>query len=376
MLAYINFPSWISPRVFSFLPEGSFLDIIRWYGLSYIFAIVLAYIQSLYIIKHDKITTINKDKLDDFFFWAVVGVILGARIFFCIFYDFGYYAHHIWEILIPIRNGKFAGFQGMSYHGGAIGVTIAALIFTKLKKINFREICDTIFPAIPLGYTLGRLANFMNGELWGRPTTAPWGMIFKNARTPLNYQKTQEVMSKLGWKVVENGTKVVDKMGHTINGVLGHLSQFGYDVTGQANQGANLIPAINLPRHPSQLYEAFFEGIVLYLIMWFIGRRFKPFKGFLASLYLAGYGTFRIVIEFFRQPDIQFANFVNGKFIGTVAGGITMGQILSILMVVSAIFVGIYFYFLSKKDNTELSDKPVINNLTEKNRKKRINKKK
>lgn len=421
MLAFINYPSWLKPEIFSFLniPDGSlfsFLNFLRWYGLMYVIGFIVSYFQSIYILKKDDLQTLNKSIIEEYYFWAILGLIFGGRIFSCIVYNFNYYIRHPFEIIIPFHNGQFVGYAGMAFHGAAMGVFLVSILFTykyipyeinsehfkhnilskitnfndkkillniykenkeknvfyideknKKKKIfnlkktssnrknisrifksikyklNFRELCDLVFPIIPLGYTFGRIGNFINSELWGRITASPIGMLFKNAdKVPLNLESTQKVINQLGWKINETLFKVFNSSGKEIKDTLGYVS----------DQNGNLtnILGINLPRHPSQLYEAFFEGIVLFLIMWFPARKFKPFKGFMASAYLIFYSIFRFFIEFFREPDSQFSNIKQGKYIGFILGKLSMGQILSVLMIIFGIGLGIYFYYLSKKD--------------------------
>ncbi|OHD12300.1 MAG: prolipoprotein diacylglyceryl transferase, partial [Spirochaetes bacterium GWB1_27_13] len=220
------------------------------------------------------------------------------------------------------------------------GIFLASLIYIKVKKVNFRELCDVIFPSIPLGYTFGRLGNFINGELYGRITSSPIGMFFPDAqKLPIKFPEVSKVINDIGWKINELNQTVVDGAGNIINNVLGKMTISGEEVT-----------TINLPRHPSQLYEAFFEGIVLFFIVWFLGRKYKPFKGFTASVYLVGYALARIFVEFFRQPDSQFANIEQGKLTGFIVSFFSMGQILSFLMILFAIGLGFYFYKLSLDD--------------------------
>jgi phosphatidylglycerol:prolipoprotein diacylglycerol transferase len=159
----------------------------------------------------------------------------------------------------------------MSYHGGLIGVVMVFILFCRKHKINFWHFGDLFCPAIPLGYTFGRIGNFINGELWGRVTTMPWGMYF-----PLDST-------------------------HSL-------------------------------RHPSQLYEALFEGIVLFILLWLI-RKKKLFDGFLIGIYIGGYGFVRFFIEFFREPDYQ---------LGFVLGFMSMGQVLCLLMMAAGITVLIW----------------------------------
>ena len=258
MLLTIPYPSWLRPEIFSGLP-------IRWYGLMYIVAFGVAFLLYRYQVRERKFP-MSDDDLSGLFFWGILALLLGARIFSTIIYDISdIYRRQPWLIFWPFRNGEFTGLQGMSYHGGAFGGLIAVVIFAKVKRFSFREIGDMFAAAIPLGFTFGRLGNFINGELYGRVTTSPIGMIFPNAaRLPASESWVQEIA----------------------------------EITGVAITG----PWVNLPRHPSQLYQAFFEGIVLWAIIWFFRNR-KPFKGFLVGLYFLGYGVFRFFIEYFRQPD-------------------------------------------------------------------------
>ncbi|HPO49667.1 MAG TPA: prolipoprotein diacylglyceryl transferase [Spirochaetota bacterium] len=362
MLSFIDFPSFIKPEVFGFLnlPQNHFLNIFRWYGMMYIVALSVAYFQINYLLKKEKFITVNKKNFDDFFFWAVVGLVVGARFFSCLIYDTFYYLQHPIEIFFPFREGKFIGFQGMSFHGGAIGVFTAAVIYTTLNKVDFRELCDLCFPSIPLGYTFGRLGNFINQELYGRVTSSPIGFLFPGAeKLPVNIPDVQRVMSKLGWRVSDGS--VIDNSGNVISNLLDNITINGID---------SLV--INLPRHPSQLYEAFFEGVVLFFIMWFIGRRIKIFPGFRGSLYLASYALFRFFIEFFRQPDYQFANYSQGKYVGSIAAGLSMGQILCILMFLCAIALGIFFYKAPKtqsiNDNGSKKSKKASKDIKSRNR--------
>ena len=254
-----NLPAQISPVLFSI---GSFQ--LRYYSLMYIIAFVLVYLMVSYRIKHENYEY-STETIQDYMVWAMLGVIFGGRLGYVLFYNFSYYLQHPLEIILPFdfSNGiKFIGLSGMSYHGGLIGVAVVSLYFCLKNKINFWRFADLFMPAVPLGYTFGRIGNFINGELFGRATTMPWGMYF-----PLD--PTQQL------------------------------------------------------RHPSQLYEAFFEGIVLFAILWLL-RKKKHFDGYLLGSYLCGYGFVRFIIEFFREPDYQ---------LGFVLGFLSMGQVLCLLMI-------------------------------------------
>jgi phosphatidylglycerol:prolipoprotein diacylglycerol transferase len=261
--AWQNLPAQMSPSLFSI---GSFQ--LRYYSLMYIVAFIVVYLLVLYRIKNEKYEY-NAETIQDYMVWAMIGVIVGGRLGYVLFYNFGYYWQHPLEIILPFdfSNGmKFIGLSGMSYHGGLLGVAAASAYFCIKNKINLWRFADLLCPAIPLGYMFGRIGNFINGELFGRITTVSWGMYF-----PLD--------------------------------------------------------STNSLRHPSQLYEAFFEGIVLFLILWLI-RKKRPFEGFLLGMYISGYGLVRFFLEFFREPDYQ---------LGLFFSVISMGQILCLLMILGEI---------------------------------------
>jgi len=263
MLLAIQFPSWLKPEIIPGLP-------FRWYGLMYIAAFGVAFMLYRRQVR-ERNFPITEDDLSGVFFWGILALLLGARIFSTLVYESSsIYLTQPWLIFWPFRDGKFTGFQGMSYHGGVIGGILAAIIFSKVKKFEFREIGDMFAASIPLGYTFGRLGNFINGELYGRITTSPMGMYFPHGGIS---------PSSRDFALIRNGA---ESMGlSAITGPDGSL---------------------NYPRFPSQLYEMLFEGIVLWAFIWFFRNR-KPFKGFLISLYLAGYGFIRFILEYFREPD-------------------------------------------------------------------------
>lgn len=266
--AWQQLPAHLSPALFSI---GSFQ--LRYYSLMYLVAFAVVYFLTTYRIKNENYDY-NAEILQDYLVWAMLGVILGGRLGYALFYNFGYYVRHPLEIILPFdfSNGfRFVGISGMSYHGGLIGVIIVSILFCRKYRIDFWQFGDLLCPAIPLGYMFGRIGNFINGELYGRVTTMPWGMYF-----PLD--STQSL------------------------------------------------------RHPSQLYEAFFEGIVLFIFLWWM-RKKKKFDGFLIGLYICGYGLVRFFIEFFREPDYQ---------LGFVLGFMSMGQVLCLLMMATGISILIW----------------------------------
>jgi phosphatidylglycerol:prolipoprotein diacylglycerol transferase len=265
MNTFIQWWNHIPEHLDPYLIEiGSFR--IGWYGLMYLAAFATSYILCLYRVKREGIGY-SKEFIQDYLIWGAVGLIVGARLGYVMIYNPGYYASHPLEIILPFEfdeGFRYTGISGMSYHGGVLGVVAATVLYLKRRKLGFWRFSEFFTPAIPLGYTFGRIGNFINGELYGRVTTVPWGMYF-----PL-------------------------------------------DPTGRL-------------RHPSQLYEAFFEGIALFALLWLL-RKKSPFEGFMLSLYLMGYGTVRFFIEFFREPD---------QHLGSVLGPLSMGQMLCVLMVLA-----------------------------------------
>ena len=256
-----HLPEHITPYLFSI---GTFQ--LRYYSLMYIVAFVLVYFLVIYRIKNEKYKYTAED-IQDYLVWAMIGVLLGARLGYVLIYNFVYYLQHPLEIFLPFSFAdgiRFIGISGMSYHGGVIGVIIMSVLFCRKRKIDFWKFADLICPAIPLGYTFGRLGNFINGELFGRATTMPWGMYF-----PLD--------------------------------------------------------ATNTLRHPSQLYEAAFEGILLFIILWLL-RKKTGVNGYLLGLYIFGYGLARFIVEFFREPDFA-------------VGPISIGQFLCLLMMLAGIMI-------------------------------------
>ncbi|NQT58409.1 MAG: prolipoprotein diacylglyceryl transferase [Bacteroidetes bacterium] len=306
-MMYSNFPSWITPEIIPGFP-------LRWYGLMYIIAFSITFILFTYQLKRSDVS-MNQDASISLFLWTILGLLVGSRIFATLIYDAsGYYLTHPWMIFWPFRNGSFTGLQGMSYHGGVFGAVAGSYLYCRKKKLNYFQIADMITAGIPLGYTFGRLGNFINGELWGRVTTHPFGIVFPYApRFSTQISWVREIADKLGIPL-ENTT------------------------------------IVNLPRHPSQLYEAAFEGVFLWLIIWFLLRNRKKFHGFILSLYLMGYGIVRFFIEYFREPDRDLGFiFAWGQESEPTAlflspWNFSMGQLLNLLMAIS----GLILFFLMK----------------------------
>lgn len=311
MLLYIDYPSWLHPEI---IPGFKYL---RWYGLMYLVAFFIAYLFFKYQVKKGEVLSLCKQKKDmtaddisNVFMYGIIGLLLGARIFGTVVYNASYYLTRPHLIFWPFSSvgGKlnFTGFQGMSYHGGFIGGFFGVLLWCKLNKFDFLAIADIMALSIPFGYTFGRLGNFANGELYGRITTSRVGMIFP--QVPMQ----ERFDASLGWVknfAIQSGITIQD--------------------------GAKVI---NLPRHPSQLYEALFEGLILGLILFFV-RKKKAFNGFITCLYAFGYGFFRFIIEYFRQPDADLGYVINGTgssniYVYESWKNLSMGHVLCLTMMI------------------------------------------
>lgn len=280
MIIHPNF----NPVAISF---GSFS--IHWYALSYVLAFVLFMWLGRIRIKQNN-SPFTKESLDDMLTYGILGVILGGRLGYCLFYQPAYFAAHPVDIF-KVWQG------GMSFHGGFLGVVIASLLFAKKHGISWIKCADGIAPLVPLGLASGRMGNFINGELWGRLTdpTAFWAMGF-----PTAYHADIALLPMLP----ENLQQA--------------FWQYGV-----------------LPRHPSPLYELALEGIVLFIILWLFSKKPRP-VGQVAALFLAGYGLFRFIIEFTRQPD---------EHLGLLSFGLSMGQWLSLPMFV----IGVIWFIVAGK---------------------------
>lgn len=307
-MLYIQYPSWIHPEVIPGLP-------VRWYGVMYLIAFVVTYLLFNWQIKKKKLD-IPSDLVLSMFFWAILGLLIGARIFAATIYDpTRSYISQPWLIFWPFdQRGNFTGLQGMSFHGGLIGCLISIIIFLRVKKQDFALWGDMLVEAVPLGYTFGRLGNFINGELYGKVSDAPWAILFPQARpVPAGETWAQEIARNTGIPIPDGTT------------------------------------LINLPRHPSQLYEALFEGLILWLILWFIFRKHKPFKGFSIGVYMIGYSVFRFMIEYFREPDpgleyvVKLGPKDNPPQVFQSLLNFSTGQILNFIMLAGGILIILIF---------------------------------
>ncbi|MBF0620917.1 MAG: prolipoprotein diacylglyceryl transferase [Magnetococcales bacterium] len=239
---------------------------LRWYGLMYSLAFLLGWPLISWRVKRLHPDWSSED-VADMLVWLLLGIVLGGRLGYVVFYNFSYFIDHPLDIFMVWQGG-------MSFHGGVIGVLAACVLFSRKRSIPCLELADLVVPVVPLGLFLGRIGNFINGELWGRTTDLPWAMIFPTGGP--------------------------------------------------------------LPRHPSQLYEAFLEGIFLFTILWIISLK-QRVPGVLLGLFLVGYGICRFAVEFVREPD---------GHIGLLAMDFTLGQWLSLPMII--IGSGLIFWVVKR----------------------------
>jgi phosphatidylglycerol:prolipoprotein diacylglycerol transferase len=251
---------------------------IRWYGLMYLLAFALVIVLGRMRAQKSMLTGWRTQDVDDMLYYGVFGVILGGRLGYVLFYKPLYYLAHPLEIAAVWQGG-------MSFHGGFLGVLVAMAFYARSRHKRWLDVMDFVAPLVPLGLAAGRLGNFINAELWGRPTDGTWGMVF---------------------------------------------------------------PTVDaLPRHPSQLYELTLEGLVLFALLWWYSQRRRP-MGAVSGLFLVGYGTARFISEFAREPDV---------FLGYLALGLTMGQWLSLPMVIAGFAMMVWAYRNAGKAEPTIIDR-------------------
>lgn len=283
-MSYIPFPD-ISPEIFS-VDIGPVTLALRWYALAYIVGLIAGWKLIVRMLATPRLWSgpppATAEQIERLLTWVIFGVILGGRLGYVLFYQPAFFLQNPSQIL-RVWEG------GMSFHGGFLGVAVAGALFCWREKIPMLPMADLMAAVAPIGLFLGRLANFINAELWGRATTMPWGVAFPG------------------------------EAAQTCEGVLTVCA-----------------------RHPSQLYEAALEGLLLFaaltLLIWRAG--WLRFPGRIAGLFFAGYGLARFVVEFFRQPDAQFISEGNPLGLALHAGGygLTMGQILTLPMIVAGVW--------------------------------------
>ncbi|MCE8007752.1 prolipoprotein diacylglyceryl transferase [Aestuariivita sp.] len=286
MHAVLSFPD-IAPELFS-ISIGGFEFALRWYALAYIAGILLAWWIAVRAVRSPALwpaqtAPMTKEQVDDFLTWAILGIILGGRLGFVLFYQPGFYLQNPGQIPMIWQGG-------MAFHGGLLGVVLAGYAYTARYRIPRRSAADLIALVVAPGIFFGRLANFINAELWGRPTQLPWGVVFP----------------------------------------------------GQAAQDCPGVMTL-CARHPSQLYEALLEGLILGALLvwlaWRHGALQRP--GLIAGVFFVGYGAARFAVEFVRQPDAQFVSAGNPLGLALHAGGwgLTMGQLLSVPMILLGVWL-------------------------------------
>lgn len=258
MVDPIIFPE-IDPIIVSIGPLA-----VRWYGLMYLIGLGFAYFLAIREVNAGR-SPFNKEQVSDLLFYSFMGVVIGGRMGYVFFYQFERFLEDP-TYLFMITQG------GMSFHGGLIGVLVVLFIYSRMMKMSFLQIGDFVAPLVPIGLGAGRLGNFINGELWGRTTDVPWGIVFPNAGP--------------------------------------------------------------LPRHPSQLYEFFLEGLVLFAAIYIFSRKPRP-VGAAGGLFLLGYGSFRFIVEYYRQPD---------DHLGLLTLGMSMGQWLSLPMAIAGALVMVWAF--------------------------------
>jgi phosphatidylglycerol:prolipoprotein diacylglycerol transferase len=269
---------------------------VRWYGLMYLVGFILAVVIARLRLRlpHVAAQGWTARDIDDILFYGVLGTILGGRLGYVLFYKADYYFAHPLDIF-KVWQG------GMSFHGGFLGVTLAMILFAYQRKRTWLQVTDFVAPMVPTGLAAGRLGNFINGELWGRVTdpTAPWAMLFQSSTNDDALWLTSHPQLAAKW----------------------HLAE----VFAQYHM---------LPRHPSELYEIALEGIALFLVLIVFTRKPRP-VGAASAVFLIGYGLARFIVEFAREPD---------DFLGLLALGLSMGQWLSLPMIIVGVVLLVWSY--------------------------------
>ena len=263
----------------------------RWYGLAYVLAFVFGFLVLRWLSKRGYLD-LNESAVGDFVTWvALFGVMIGGRLGYVFFYKPEMLRDPV--SILRVWEG------GMSSHGGFIGVVLFSLVYARRHKISWTNLGDSLCVVAPIGLGLGRLANFINGELYGRVANVPWAMLFpKELLEPANAAEANRALAAANQIDPSLGTvEAAVQAAHT------------------NPQIANVLREILTPRHPSQLYEAALEGILLFAIIWFVRTRARTPNGLLTGLFMCLYAIFRIVVEYFREPDASMiAGFTRGQF--------------------------------------------------------------
>jgi phosphatidylglycerol:prolipoprotein diacylglycerol transferase len=265
---------------------------VHWYGIMYLLGFAVAWFLGQRRVRDGRLPGVDANGFGDLMFYGMLGVVLGGRIGYILFYDLPTYLAHPLQVF-KIWEG------GMSFHGGLLGVMVAAWLWSRKQKLHFFDVADFVAPLVPAGLGLGRLGNYINGELWGKPTDGSWGVVFPQAPE----------IARLG----------LDPAALRAQFESGALDMFA--------------------RHPSQLYQAGLEGVAMLCILWWYSRKPRP-RYAVAGMFALLYGVFRFAVEFVRLPDPQ---------IGYLAfGWLTMGQVLSLPLVL----VGLAWLWMSRRAPT------------------------
>lgn len=272
---------------------------VRWYGAMYLVAFLLFIALGRWQMRRRPDLGWRREELDDLMFYGILGVVIGGRLGYVLFYNLSEYIANPLSIL-EVWHG------GMAFHGGLLGVLFVLWMFARKTGRHFLEVGDFVAPLVPTGLAAGRLGNFINGELWGRLTTpdSPWAMVFPEAVR----SGADATLLKADPGLQQSLVTFTDRISHEIMS--------------------------GLPRHPSQLYQFALEGIMLFIILWLFSRKPRP-VGAVSGLFLIGYGSFRFIVEFAREPD---------SFLGLLTFGMSMGQWLSLPMIIAGIVMMIWAY--------------------------------
>ena len=266
---------------------------VHWYGLMYLLGFVVAFWLGRRRVRAGRLPGVDDNGFGDLMFYSMLGVVLGGRIGYILFYDFGEFVK---DPLMIVRVWQ----GGMSFHGGLLGVLAAIAWWSRKHRLHFFDTVDFMAPLVPAGLGFGRIGNYIGGELWGKPTAGTafdgWGVIFPRA-LPEPFASMDAASLRTDFE-------------------SGALNSFA--------------------RHPSQLYQAFLEGVVLFLVLWFLSKRERP-RYFISGVFLALYGVFRFIVEFVRVPDAQIGDHGYLAF-----GWLTMGQVLSVPLILAGIALVVY----------------------------------
>lgn len=317
MPLYLTYPTWIQPQIIPGLP-------FQWYGMMYLVAFGLSYLLMRVQVRERRLE-LPEGQLSDFFFWGILGLLIGARLFATlVFEESGFYWRNPHRIVWPFdESGRFVGIQGMNFYGGLLGAVAGFWLFSRRTRVPLLEWGDMLVAGVPLGYTFGRLGNFINGELYGRVTTVSWGVVFPYAeRFRAGETWVQEIAAEIGMTLPDDPAALV-----------------------------------NLPRHPTQIYEALTEGVLAWVVIWFFVRKRNPFPGFIVAFYVLWYGAWRFLIDYFRMPigSDYFIRLASDPSIPPyrllTPWNFILSQVWSFAMIVAGAALLVIFYRVHRRGN-------------------------